>query len=382
MSEMVKTLIYVGVALLLAVTAWVWQPRTAELKVNKMVGSKLFGNFKNADEATSLTITRYDDKFGKPVKFQIARDAGSQQWVIPSEDNYPVAVPDSGQPDNPIGPMGQPAGSQTQMQKAATALIGLEILGVASEKRNDHELFGVVEPSSKAKAKPEEIGMLVEVTGDKQSKLADLVIGKAVADNNEQRFVRVRGQDVTYVVKIDMASFTTELSKWIEADLLALSPFDIRSVALKDYSILEVLDPRTNRPVKQLMQRSDTALSWNQEESKWSIRHMLEYKTATQPTPTELAENEELNSDRLNELKNALDDLKIVGVKQKPADSNQTKLMEYGYYPFSTVSPLFSLPLRQWRSSRFAPGWNPICPAIRGHRSVGYCQLNCREFLR
>ena len=64
---------------------------------------------------------------------------------------------------------------------------------------------------------------------------------------------------------------------------------------------------------------------------------MHEFKEPNEPTPTELSENEELNSERLNALKNALDDLKIVGVKQKPAETNQVKLQEYGFYPFPTT---------------------------------------------
>ena len=338
MSEMVKTQVYIGVAIVLIVLAYFWKPGQAELDVNEIIGTELFKDFKSADMATSLTITNYDNNFGKPVTFQVTRDPATKQWIIPSEDNYPVAVPAD---DNPANPMGNPHGGlnddKNQMQTAATALIGLEVLGVASEVPKDHQLFGVVEPRADLAAGSKGIGMLVEIADAKKNKLVELIIGKADAENQAQRFVRVRDEDVTYVVKVDVDSFTTELSSWIEADLLNLNALDIRSVALKDYSILEVVDPRTNRPIKQLMQRSDTALSWNQEESKWTIEHMLQYKEPNQPTPTELAENEELNSEQLNNLKNALDDLKIVGVKQRPDESDQETLVEYGYYPFPTT---------------------------------------------
>ena len=210
-------------------------------------------------------------------------------------------------------------------------------MSTASEVAKDHELYGVLEPTTDVAAGTKGVGMLVEVADEQNKKLAHLIIGKQDANNNELRFVRIQGEDVTYVVKLDLTNFTTEFSEWIEEDLLALNPLDIRNVALKDYAILDVVDPRTGGPIKQLIQRSDTAVAWNQEESKWAIGHLHEFKEPNKPTPTELSENEELNSERLNELKNALDDLKIVGVKQKPADTNQIQLQEYGFYPFPTT---------------------------------------------
>ncbi|MFP6670609.1 MAG: DUF4340 domain-containing protein, partial [Pirellulaceae bacterium] len=318
MSEMVKTQVYVGVAVVLAALAVFWKSGYVEMQLDDMVGKDLFAKFTSADAATDLTITNYDTNFDKPVNFQVSRDKKTDQWVIPSEDGYP-------------------ADAEEQMQKAVTALIDLEVVDIASEVAKDHELYGVLEPTNDVVAGSKGIGMLVEVADARKNKLAHLIIGKQDANNNELRFVRVRGEDVTYVVKLDLTNFTTEFNEWIEEDLLSLNPFDIRTVALKDYAILEVIDPRTGGPIKQLIQRSDTALIWNQEESKWKIGHMHEFKAPDQPTPTELSENEELNSERLNELKNALDDLKIVGVKQKPADTNQAKLQEYGFYPFPTT---------------------------------------------
>ena len=318
MSEMVKTQVYVGVAIVLAALAVFWKSGQVEMQLNDMIGKDLFTEFTSADAATNLTITNYDTNFDKPVSFQVSRDKKTDQWVIPSEDDYP-------------------ADAEEQMQKAVTALIGLEVVDVASEVAKDHELFGVLEPTNDVAAGSNGIGMLVEVADARQNELAHLIIGKQDANDNELRFVRVRDEDVTYVVKLDLTNFTTEFNKWIEEDLLALNPLDIRTVALKDYAILEVVDPRTGGPIKQLIQRSDTALAWNQEESKWNIGHMHEFKEPNEPTPTELSESEELNSERLNTLKNALDDLKIVGVKQKPAETNQVKLQEYGFYPFPTT---------------------------------------------
>ncbi|MFP6602911.1 MAG: DUF4340 domain-containing protein, partial [Pirellulaceae bacterium] len=272
MSEMVKTQVYVGVAVVLAALAVFWKSGYVEMQLDDMVGKDLFAKFTSADAATDLTITNYDTNFDKPVNFQVSRDKKTDQWVIPSEDGYP-------------------ADAEEQMQKAVTALIDLEVVDIASEVAKDHELYGVLEPSNDVAAGSKGIGMLVEVADARKNKLAHLIIGKQDANNNELRFVRVRDEDVTYVVKLDLTNFTTEFNEWIEEDLLSLNPLDIRTVALKDYAILEVVDPRTGGPIKQLIQRSDTALTWNQEESKWEIEHMHEFKAPDQPTPTELSEN-------------------------------------------------------------------------------------------
>ena len=151
MSEMVKTSIYVGSAILLALVALVWQPPEVEQSLDEKVGQSLFEEFQSADTATNLAITRYDTNFDKSVKFQVNRNKATEQWVIPSQDNYP-------------------ADAEEQMQKAATALIDLKVQGIASEIRKDHELYGVVEPSADLPAGSSGVGMLIEVADTKKNK--------------------------------------------------------------------------------------------------------------------------------------------------------------------------------------------------------------------
>ena len=102
MSEMVKTQVYVGVAIVLAILAVFWKSGQVEIELNDMVGKALFAKFTNADTANNLSITNYDTNFDKPVNFQVTRDKKTDQWVIPSEDDYP-------------------ADAEEQMQKPVTA---------------------------------------------------------------------------------------------------------------------------------------------------------------------------------------------------------------------------------------------------------------------
>jgi hypothetical protein len=49
--------------------------------------------------------------------------------------------------------------------------------------------------------------------------------------------VRIPGQDVVYVVRIDPSQLSTRFQDWIEQDLLKLNAFDIEEVAVKNYSV-------------------------------------------------------------------------------------------------------------------------------------------------
>ena len=49
------------------------------------------------------------------------------------------------------------------MRDAATSLIDLQVLGIASEDTKDHQIYGVIEPDKqKLEASQEGVGLLVE----------------------------------------------------------------------------------------------------------------------------------------------------------------------------------------------------------------------------
>jgi hypothetical protein len=61
----------------------------------------------------------------------------------------------------------------------------------------------------------------------------------------------------------------------------------------------------------------DADLSFNTVDGKWSADRIVSYQGAND-TPRVIGENEQLNSTKLNEMKNALDSLKLVDVQRKP----------------------------------------------------------------
>lgn len=147
--------------------------------------------------------------------------------------------------------------------------------------------------------------------------LVDMIIGKPVKDAEDQRYVRNTDQDIVYVVKLDPAGLSTDFDDWIEGDLLKINPFDIRQVHIKDYSaefMMTLQGPRV-----QYDQRGDFSLVYDNSNSKWSAESLLRYDVAAKKFIDDpLSENQELNSDALQGLRDGLDDLRIVDVERKP----------------------------------------------------------------
>lgn len=329
MTEMGKTAIYIGIALVISAVAYLTRPGESDVEPPDETGKPLFTDFTDPYEAKSLKIVRFDQELGESSTFEVAQKAG--QWVIPSHEDYP-------------------ADAEDQLKEAATALVDLKVLGVASDLAGDHALFGVVEPEpEKSQIGEKGVGTLVSMSDDQGNALADLIIGKKVKDSEDQRFVRMPGRDRIYVVKIDPEKFSTKFEDWIEKDLLDLSAWDIKQVVLKDYSV-NTVPTLDGRLAAQEEQRFEMSATWNSDDYKWVLDELKEYRDNSLQA-SELAEDEELNKEKLDGLKDALDELKIVDVERKPAglradlkaDEGFMKdregvrsLIERGFYPIGS----------------------------------------------
>lgn len=295
MTETVKTAVFAVAAIAAAGIAYITQPRPPVVDLPDMVGKPLFEGFDNPAQAASLEILRYDEDLGEIHTFRVAKNGRTGAWVIPSHANYP-------------------ADAEEQMKNAALSLVGVKVLGVATEDPSEHEMFGVVEPDKDGtKLGDRGVGVMVSFRDEKGDDLAELVIGKPVRDAESQRFVRKPGQNPVYAVEIDPEQLSTKFEDWIEEDLLELNAFDVDQLTMKDYSIVPT---GTGGAAMEL--RSDAVVNWNATESEWELEKLVTYRGA-EGTEGQLAENEELDKEKLNEAKNALADLKIVDVRRKPA---------------------------------------------------------------
>ncbi len=326
MSEMTKTLTFIVTGLVAVLAAWATRPTYDDVTTPDGVGQPMFAEFDDPFKATSLEVVEYDEDLGEISKFEIAQKDGS--WVIPSHADYP-------------------ADAEENFKDAATLLIGLNVIAMKSENRSDHELYGVVAPDpDKVQAGDRGVGKLVVMKDAQGSRLAEIVIGKEVKDQEGQRYVRRPSDDRVYIVKIDPDKVSTKFEDWIKEDLLELNAWDVEQMEINDYSVQSTFTPQGL--AVQYDQRFLMTVNWT-EDSKWELGKLSEFRNGTLQ-PTEPLETEELNKTALDGMKSALDDLKIVDVARKPeglrADLSADKelsqdretvesLIKRGFYPAS-----------------------------------------------
>jgi hypothetical protein len=299
-NEVVKTAIYIGTGCFFALVAFLMRPSDAEFSldnIERQVNTPLFPQFTDPGEATSLEVVRVDEVMGRLERFKVARDTATGQWTIPSHNGYP-------------------ADAEDQMRRTSVAFIDLPIIGIASTVSEEHELFGVVQPDERTAETADGVGLLVSIENQSGEGLAQLIVGKSVRGAENQRFVRRPGQDVVYVVEISPDNFSTRFEDWIERDLLQLNAFDIDSVRLEDYTVGGVV--RNNSLVPDQQQRMEADLKWDSTGGKWSLERLVSFQDR-QPRDDSLAEDQELNTTKLNDLKDAVAGLEIANVFRKPA---------------------------------------------------------------
>ena len=300
-----KTAVFLGAGLLLLALGWAVQPRFKPATLKPAVERVLFPALTDAEKAASLEIIRYDDELATLYPFKVVKSGGV--WVLPSHQNYPADAKD-------------------QLAAAATELVDLKALDVVSERAADHEIYGVIEPDQE-KIKPgmTGIGQLIEIRDLSGSKIARLVVGKedkqagVGGGSRRLRFVRKAGQDPVYRVELDTSKFTTQFGDWIEKDLLKLTPWDVRSVELDNYTLAAV---ESDGRLEVRQQRNEKIqLAYNDKESSWQLASLETFpnKDSSEPVSEELKDNEEIDSTKLNDLRNALGDLQIIDVARKPA---------------------------------------------------------------
>src|SRR5262245_31509664 len=293
MNETIRTAIYVGAGALAALLAFVTRPGLNDVHsgmdpiddaIRQIVGKPMFPKFTDPVAAKSLKIEQMDEATAKKKSFEVVEQANGV-WSIPSHGGYP-------------------ADAAEQLKSVSEALAGLKAMDYASTRSADHELYGVLDPST-AEVGAKGVGTLVTLADAKGDELVNLIVGKAVAGATNQHFVRKVKEDVVLVTSIDLNKLPTDFEKWIEKDLLKISTFDVAKVTLKDYAIL---------PTEQglaLSNRMEAKLNYDSSKAEWQLEQM-QVSSRDGQKPVKLGEQEELNKQKLDDLRNGLGDLKIV----------------------------------------------------------------------
>ncbi len=290
MSESAKTLLFIGVAVGLIGVAFATAPRPAESTFKDDVGTAFYPSFTDPLKATTLDILEYDEDVSELKPFKVSQV--NKIWSIPSHDNYP-------------------ADAERQLAEAAASLIDVKKLSYVSDSKGDQSVYGVVDPKSKdLTGGATGVGKRVELDDAEGKVLAAFIIGKSDPKSPDVHFVRVPGSDRIYRAEIKTDKLSTDFSDWIEKDLLKMNVFDFKQLVINDHSV-DALQHA-------LDQRSHIVLNFDNKDSKWSVAE-LQKMVKKMWVDDPMTADEELNTTKLNDLKTALKDLKIIDISRKPA---------------------------------------------------------------
>ncbi|MBX6313051.1 MAG: DUF4340 domain-containing protein [Isosphaeraceae bacterium] len=303
MSESKKTLAFVGVAVLLMGTAvlatWPRERRPAEFVGQ---GEPFFPNFTDPLACTSLEVIDFDEETASAVPFKVELKDG--KWVIPSHYDYPADAKD-------------------RLAKTAAGVIDLKKDVVVSDRPDQWEELGVIDPLDTKSTSLKGRGKRVTLKDKSGEILADLIIGKPVPGRSGQRYVRVPDprQRWTYAVNVNV-DLSTRFADWIETNLLKVDTSKIRKVTFD----LHKVDPE-----RRTLEKGEVLT--------------VERKDSTAPWQLEggLPEGQELDTAKLSTLTTALADLKIVGVRPKPPGLTQDLKLGDGKVTPTTNQALASL---------------------------------------
>ncbi len=271
MNELKKTILFVLVASVLAVSAVLVDPSSRTPDVFSDQGEAFYPNFTDALAPKAIEVIDYDEATAtaRPLKVEFAES----KWRIPSHYNYP-------------------ADAEDRLAKTAAALMELKKDLVISDRAEDQAEYGVIDPLDQTATSLSGRGKRVTLRDGNGDVLADFVVGKKVADKPGYVYLRVPTQRRTYAVKTD-ADVSARFADWIETDLLKLSAADIRKIAINSYSIDEQFGRLENVEQFTLTRSGDN----------WTV------SGGGKPADA-----------KMQALTNALDNLRIVNVQPKPAN--------------------------------------------------------------
>jgi hypothetical protein len=304
MNENAKTLTFVGVAAVVALIALLSGRSLQTSPDEDLRNQLLYPDFKNPRSATSLEIVKFDEKQGTIRPFKVAEVSrkGKTRWSIPSHEDYPADAKD-------------------QVAAAATALMGLKVIEKVSDNEGDQQEYGVVDPDPKMlKLGATGVGDRVLMKDKDGKELLALIVGKEVPDRPGLRYVRKIGESGIYIVEAKTDKLSNKFEDWIEPNLLQINTMDLKDLLVRDYAI------RTTNRGLAIIHRGRMDVGYNDAgEPHWKMvndeKFAVDEKSPTggKWEPVKVPAGDVLDVAKLDQLKTALDDLKIVDVSRKPA---------------------------------------------------------------
>jgi hypothetical protein len=330
-DEDIKTVNFLGAAAVVVLLAWAAVPVVPPEDADDPRGQPLFAEFDPAAVA-SVEILQFDEKKAAERRIEVVRTEVDKKvrWLIASHENYPtdVVVPSydrkSFLKEEKLskGKEDPTKDKTTQLAEAVAALTGLKILDVASNSPDDHAEYGVVDPDPNTRDEGATgVGTRVLLKDDSDKELVALIIGKTAGEKPESpgafdadekpelHFVRRAGEDAVFVADIKTKKLATRFGKWIETNLLKLNSEALQQIDLIDYS----LEGRRVPGGLLSVGCGDSAGGT----PRWKLLRN-DVPQEGKLAPQKMAEDEELNTVKLDDLKRALSQLAIVDVRRKP----------------------------------------------------------------
>ena len=275
MNENNKTLLFILAAVACVALAFYTAPEARDPSVqSSKMGQALFESF-DPRSATGIEIVEIDEENIESKTFEVSQtDKG---WFIkrPGKTDYP-------------------ANADNQVKNVSSLLFDLRIIDQAAEGAGEHASFGVLDPS---KANPSDagIGKMIALKNSSGSNLAQLIIGNEVEGLSNTRYVRKPEENAVYRVELqNVDDVTTKFVDWVEKDFLDLDKWNIKQVTFDNY---EIKDGKIAPSVKQVL---------DYDNSEWKL------------AGASLSDEEELDKEKLDDMKDAFDDLEIIDVERKP----------------------------------------------------------------
>lgn len=275
MNEATRTLTYVGVAAVSVVLAAFLAPATPRAPDEfGDVGRPFYADF-IATDAAALTVVSFNEESTQSKVFNVQLKDG--KWVIGSHRDYP-------------------ADGKDRLAKTAASVIGIKKEQFATKDSEQYASLQVVDPLDEDSKKLKGRGQRVTLKDASGKVLADYIIGKRVPNRDSYYYIRRPDEKSVYMAKLNI-DLSTKFADWIESDLLQLQGENLTEVAINKYSIDKKKGRLTGQETN-ILKRAKPA-------DPWTLDGLD-------------AEKEEVNQDEIRTMTTALDDLKILGVREKP----------------------------------------------------------------
>lgn len=277
MSQSVRTIIFLGVAVVCVgigfATHSMYKPSDLEAFVD--VGEPFYPKFEDPNTATGLRVASFNDDAGKTDVFSVENKNGL--WQIPSHHKYP-------------------ADGEEQLAQTAASMIGVKRQALIEKNKAAHKRYDLLDPLDKDVTGNEGRGDRITLyEGDEP--LVDFIVGKKVEGQANAYYVRAANEDRFYTADLGEFSISTKFTDWINKDILDIERSAVREMIVNRYRIDEA------RGV--LIQGDRLTLDRSGSSDPWKLQGLDEAK-------------EELQTADVTALLTALDDLSIVGVRNKP----------------------------------------------------------------